>query len=234
VISPWVTSSLSSCRQRCPCGVPCGCERWCGCAGREPAGCGGGGIRDLDQALDVQADLLAEVALDLAFLLDDGTNLVELVFVQRGHLGVRVNAGLIENLQGAGLADAIDVRERDASLLVGWQVDAGNTCHGVPFGWGSSDWQRAVMIVMRLTWLLSPPGSSHALTSANSPGGAAFTVRDQVSEIRDRIVRCFLISVLLPLTLLVLGVLADNANDTATVNHLALIADRLYGCTDLH
>jgi hypothetical protein len=84
------------------------------------------------------------------------------------------------------------------------------------------------MIVMRLTWLLSPPGSSHALTSANSPGGAAFTVRDQVSEIRDRIVLCFLISVLLPLTLLVLGVLADNTNDAAAVNHLALIADLLY------
>ena len=38
----------------------------------------------------------------------------------------------------------------------------------------------------------------------------------------------------LSLTLLVLGVLADDANDTATVNHLALVADRLYGCTDLH
>jgi hypothetical protein len=38
----------------------------------------------------------------------------------------------------------------------------------------------------------------------------------------------------LALTLLVLGVLADDANDTATVNHLALVADRLYRCTDLH
>src|SRR5579875_3353108 len=90
---------------------------------------------NLDQALDVQADLLAEVALDLAFLLDDVTNLVELVFVQRGHLGERVNAGLVQNLQGAGLADAIDVRERNACLLVRWQVDAGDTGHGVPFGW---------------------------------------------------------------------------------------------------
>jgi hypothetical protein len=38
----------------------------------------------------------------------------------------------------------------------------------------------------------------------------------------------------LALTLLVLGVLADDPNDTAAVNHLALIADRLYRCTDLH
>src|SRR5215469_14223639 len=106
---------------------------------------------NLDQALDVQADLLAEVALDLAFCFDDVTNLVELVFVQRGHLGVSINTRLLQNLQSAGLADAIDVRERDASLLVRWQVDAGNTCHGVPFGWGSSGWQTAVVIVERLT-----------------------------------------------------------------------------------
>jgi hypothetical protein len=32
----------------------------------------------------------------------------------------------------------------------------------------------------------------------------------------------------LALALLVLGVLADDANDTATVNHLALVADLLY------
>jgi hypothetical protein len=38
----------------------------------------------------------------------------------------------------------------------------------------------------------------------------------------------------LPLTLLVLGILADDANDTTTMDHLALVADRLYGCTDLH
>src|SRR5215467_3311560 len=34
--------SLSSCRQWCPYGVPCGYERWCGYADRGPEGCGGG------------------------------------------------------------------------------------------------------------------------------------------------------------------------------------------------
>jgi len=68
-----------------------------------------------------------------------------------------------------------------------------------------------MVIVERLTLLLSAPGSSHALTSANSPGGAA----------------CVGLKTL-ALALLVLGVLADDANDTATVNHLALVADRLY------
>jgi hypothetical protein len=38
----------------------------------------------------------------------------------------------------------------------------------------------------------------------------------------------------LTLALLVLGVLADDANDTLAMNDLALVADRFYGCTDLH
>src|SRR5262249_21895604 len=35
----------SSCWPPCPCAVPCGYGRWCGCAGRAPAGCGDGGCR---------------------------------------------------------------------------------------------------------------------------------------------------------------------------------------------
>jgi len=39
---------------------------------------------------------------------------------------------------------------------------------------------------------------------------------------------------ILALALFVLGVLADNANDAAAVDHFALIADLLYGRADLH
>lgn len=31
-----------------------------------------------------------------------------------------------------------------------------------------------------------------------------------------------------------LGVLANNANDAAAVDYLALVTDLLYGCADLH
>jgi hypothetical protein len=31
-----------------------------------------------------------------------------------------------------------------------------------------------------------------------------------------------------------LGVLADDANYTTAMNHLALVTDLLYGCADLH
>jgi hypothetical protein len=77
--------------------------------------------------------------------------------------------------------------------------------------------QRSGMIGVRLTSalnallkLLSPPGSTHALTSANSPGGAVKAGQN------------------LALALLVLGVLADDANDAAAVNYLALVADLFY------
>src|SRR5580704_5608782 len=38
--------SLSSCRQSCPYGAPCGCGHWCGCAVRAPAATDDGGCRD--------------------------------------------------------------------------------------------------------------------------------------------------------------------------------------------
>jgi hypothetical protein len=38
----------------------------------------------------------------------------------------------------------------------------------------------------------------------------------------------------LSLTLLVLGVFANNTNDAAAMDHLALVTDLLYGSTNLH
>jgi len=40
--------------------------------------------------------------------------------------------------------------------------------------------------------------------------------------------------VTLSLTLLVLGVLADNTNDATAMNHLALVTDLLHRSTNLH
>jgi len=87
-------------------------------------------------ALDVQADFLAEVAFDLAFLLDDLTDFVELVLFEGAHLGERVNSGLVKNLEGAGIADAVNVCKGDANLFVSWQVDAGDTGHWCAFRLG--------------------------------------------------------------------------------------------------
>jgi hypothetical protein len=48
-------------------------------------------------------------------------------------------------------------------------------------------------------------------------------------EGRENPLRCRL-----TLALLVLGVFADDADDTLAMDDLALVADRFYRCTDLH
>ncbi len=88
---------------------------------------------DFDEALDVKRDLLAEVAFDLRALLNDLTDAVELIFVERAHLRDGIDVGLGENLRGARVPDAKDVGEADAYLLVIRYVDSGNTCHGDSF-----------------------------------------------------------------------------------------------------
>ena len=84
---------------------------------------------DLDQALDIERDLLAEVAFNLTLLLDDLTNGVELIFVKRSNLDDGIDVGFGENLRCARIPDAVDVGESDAYLLIIRYVDSGNTCH---------------------------------------------------------------------------------------------------------
>ncbi len=59
---------------------------------------------------------------------------------------------------------------------------------------------------------------------------AGFIARLDFGELalRGRIEEARSLPVNLSLTLLVLGILADDANDAATVNYFALIADLLY------
>jgi len=59
---------------------------------------------------------------------------------------------------------------------------------------------------------------------------AGFNARLDFGELalRGRVEEAGSLPVELSLTLLVLGVLADNANDAAAVDHLALVADLLY------
>ena len=96
---------------------------------------------DLDQALDVERNVLAEVAFDLAFLLDHVTNAVELVLVERANLQHGIDIGFVKDLRRARVADAKDVREADAYLLVIRYVDSGRYVpSGNPFWFGSWAW----------------------------------------------------------------------------------------------
>ena len=84
---------------------------------------------DLDQALDVLADLLAQLAFDGEVLVDEVADAVDLVVGQVADLGVRGDAGLGADLLRGGAADAVDVAERHVDLLVARNVDTRDTGH---------------------------------------------------------------------------------------------------------
>ena len=79
---------------------------------------------DLDQPLDVHRDLLAEIALDAALLLEHARDLADIVLgeILDPHVGVDPGGG--ENHVRAMPADAEDVGEPDLDALGARQIDA--------------------------------------------------------------------------------------------------------------
>src|SRR5690349_9250524 len=84
---------------------------------------------DFDQPLDVHRDVLAEIALDAAFALDDLADAVDLVFVEVLHLFFAVDIGSGDDPGRARMPDAVDVGQRDPGVLVARKIHACNTCH---------------------------------------------------------------------------------------------------------
>src|SRR3954451_14329979 len=84
---------------------------------------------DLDLAADVGGDLAAEVTLHLPGAFDVVAERDELVVGQVLDADVAADPGDAERLEGAGTADAVDVREGDLHALIARDVDAGKTCH---------------------------------------------------------------------------------------------------------
>src|SRR5690606_8768921 len=81
------------------------------------------------QALDGDADFAAQVALDRE-LGDLGAQALDFGLGQVADLGRRGDAGRLADLPGTGTANAVDALQPDPDVLLGRQVDAGNTRHG--------------------------------------------------------------------------------------------------------
>jgi hypothetical protein len=79
---------------------------------------------DLHQALDVLADLLAQVALHTALVRDDLADPPRLILGQVSDLGGLRHLGLDQDVTRTRPANAVDVRETDPNLLVLRQVDS--------------------------------------------------------------------------------------------------------------
>src|SRR4051794_1143802 len=84
---------------------------------------------DLDEPLDVQRDLAAEVALHLVAPVDQLAEAVDLLLREVADAGVGVDVRLGQDLLGGGQADPEDVSEGDLDPLLAGNVDAGDACH---------------------------------------------------------------------------------------------------------
>src|SRR5271157_2592510 len=84
---------------------------------------------DLDEPLDVHRDVFAQIAFDVAALLDDLTDAVDLIFIEVAHLLGGLHIGRAENALRARIPDAENVRQRDNDVLVARKIHACNTCH---------------------------------------------------------------------------------------------------------
>src|SRR5262249_22249110 len=74
-------------------------------------------------------DLAPQVALDLQLTLDDLAHARRLLVRPRLHPLVRVDVGLPEDAHRRGLADPVDVRDRNLSPLLSRQIDSRHSRH---------------------------------------------------------------------------------------------------------
>lgn len=86
---------------------------------------------DLDQSANVGVDVPPKVALDLVVLVNDLSELGDLVVVQVADLRPCVYPGLFDDLAGPFGADPEDALETDEDALVAREVNASDTCHGL-------------------------------------------------------------------------------------------------------
>src|SRR4051794_40020247 len=84
---------------------------------------------DLDLATDVARHLAAQVTLDSEVLVDVVAQLQQVLVAEILDAQVRADARRGQGLLGVGLADPVDVGERDLHPLLAGQVDAGQSCH---------------------------------------------------------------------------------------------------------
>src|SRR5262249_36390820 len=84
---------------------------------------------DLHQPLDVHRDLLAEIALDAALLLDHPADLADVFLRQILHAHVGADARLGQDVGRALPPDSEDVGQSDLAVVGPRQIDACYTCH---------------------------------------------------------------------------------------------------------
>src|SRR4029453_5708027 len=86
---------------------------------------------EVHQTLDVDTGLTAKVAFDEIVTVDHFADLQDFLVAQLADATIQRDLDLLHDLGRVLLADAMNVLERDQDALVGWDIHAGNTGHGL-------------------------------------------------------------------------------------------------------
>src|ERR1700704_638170 len=86
---------------------------------------------EIHQTLDVHAGLATQVAFDQIVAVDHFADLQHFLIAQLRHAAIIGNLDLLQDVGRILLADAMDVLERDQDALIGRNIHAGNTGHGL-------------------------------------------------------------------------------------------------------
>src|SRR5215203_938082 len=86
---------------------------------------------DLDLAPDVGRNLATKITFNLIVRFDPVAKRHQVLVAQLVYPQVATDLGGLQGLQGAGLADAIDVGEGHLQALVAWEVNPDKACHQV-------------------------------------------------------------------------------------------------------
>src|SRR2546427_494990 len=77
---------------------------------------------DLHQALDIEPDVFAEIAFDLPLIGDDLPDLAHVILGEIFDARVFIDRRLLEDIDRARTADAVDICQADFDPLVQWKV----------------------------------------------------------------------------------------------------------------
>jgi hypothetical protein len=149
---------------------------------------------DVHQAFDVHLHALAEVAFDLALVINDGANTTELVFAQIPDARINADLRFSQDRGRTRPSNAENVCQSDLRPLIRRKIDTSDTSHCLLLHFGFQ------ILDFRL--------KTNHLTMSSSRFGSA----NPKSVIA------------LPLTLFMFRISADHAHDALAVDDLAVIA----------
>ena len=134
----------------------------------------------------------------------------------------------VQDLLGAGTADAVDVGQRDLHALVAREIDAHETCHQAVFLLYAEVWSQSVPAVRG-------PASVPDVDGLRVPHADERPIRSVVLGGRHSVVVCSDLRLrMLALPLLVARIGADHHDPPVPTDHPALVADRLDARVHLH